>query len=219
MSAKITWDRELHYQRRVAPLVNEAPWVLRVTQWKGKPSPLFLLRQRRTVPLESQRKSNRKGKRNREDQPTFFGPEKPADRTVLHDRGLCHGDAQRRCLPVLRAILARVPDLNQAPLELERFLPQGRIEFRGNLPLDEEAGSKLALIFKLQERIKDLDRVELVARRVERFTREEAAYWLSRITNFGADANRWAVSGLRIVLGGQPKDKAVGRMLEKLRSR
>ena len=38
---------------------------------------------------------------------------------------------------------------------------------RGNLPLDDEAGCKLALMFKLQERIKELDRVELLARRID----------------------------------------------------
>lgn len=76
---------------------------------------------------------------------------------------------------------------------------------------------KPALIFRPQKRVPDLDRVELIARRVAHFTREEAAYWLSRTTSFGADANRRAVSGLRVMLGGQPKDPAVQRMLERLR--
>jgi predicted YcjX-like family ATPase len=73
------------------------------------------------------------------------------------------------------------------------------------------------LIFRLQERILDLDRVELIARRVARFTREEAVYWLSRMISFGPDANRWAISGLRIMLGGQAKDTAVERMLARLK--
>jgi len=92
-----------------------------------------------------------------------------------------------------------------------------RITFRGNLPLDDEAGWKIALIFKLQERIIELDRVELLARRVDRFTREEAGYWFSRITSFGPDANRWAISGMRIMLAGQSNDKAIETMLEQLR--
>lgn len=50
-----------------------------------------------------------------------------------------------------------------------------------------------------------------------RFTREEAVYWLSRMTSFGTDANRWAISGLRIMFGGQAKDPAVERMLGRLR--
>ncbi len=36
-------------------------------------------------------------------------------------------------------------------------------------------------------------------------------------TRYGADANRWAVTGLRILLGGQPNDKGVQRMLGRLR--
>jgi len=38
------------------------------------------------------------------------------------------------------------------------------------------------------------------------FTREEAAYWLSRVTTFGPDENRWAQAGLKIMLGGVPGD-------------
>jgi len=102
-------------------------------------------------------------------------------------------------------------------LELHQFIAGTRIAFRDNLPLDEEAGWKIALIFKLQERINEIDRVELLARRIDRFTREEAGYWYSRITSFGPDANRWAMSGMRIMLAGQPKDKAVDTMLEQLR--
>ena len=55
-----------------------------------------------------------------------------------------------------------------------------------------------------------------MARRIARFTREEAAYWYSRATNFGVDANRWALSGMRIMLGGQPADPAVGKHLRRL---
>ena len=213
----IDWDFELHYSRKVAPLVSEAPWVLRATDLSDKPSPVFVIKQRRIVPVEtSQNGRGKKPKKKKQDQASLFGPA-PAEKVILEERGLIYGDAQRRCLPVLREIVARVQDSHQVALELQRLLPLDRIEFRGNLPLDDEAGCKLALIFKLQERVKDLDRVELIARRIERFTREEAAYWLSRISNFGEDANRWAVSGMKVVLGGQAKDKGVERMLEQLR--
>jgi hypothetical protein len=58
----------------------------------------------------------------------------------------------------------------------------------------------------------------MIARRVNRFTREEAAYWLSRrITTYMDAANRWALAGMKVVLGGQQGDKAVGQMLEGLR--
>jgi len=110
-----------------------------------------------------------------------------------------------------------VQDAWHQPLELQQYLTAQGLTFRGSLPLDAEAGCKLALIFKLQERVKEMDRVELIARRADRFTHEEVAYWLSRISHFGDDANRWAISGLRIVLGGHAKDPAVERMLERLR--
>jgi hypothetical protein len=89
------------------------------------------------------------------------------------------------------------------------------------LVLDEEAGAKLGIIFKLQERLADLDRAELLARRVATFSREEAGYWFSRITHYGPVANRWAVSGLRMMLSGQGKgqENQVEAMLGKLRSR
>jgi hypothetical protein len=67
-----------------------------------------------------------------------------------------------------------------------------------------------------RERIGDLDGVELIARRAERLTREEASCLLSRITRFGPAANRRAVAGLRTVLGGQAQDPAVAGMLDRL---
>ena len=100
-------------------------------------------------------------------------------------------------------------DETGTPLEIQRYLTNDGLPLRVNLPLDEEAGAKVALICQLQERVHDLDRVELIARRVERFTREEAAYRLSRMTTFSLDARRWAVAGLRVVLGGHAKDAGV----------
>ena len=189
-------DLESHYARHIKPLLHDTPWVLRITEWQGKPPPLFIVRQRRA--LAGDRHTNGQ-------QITFV------------DRGLLYGEAQRRCLPTLQKILARVQDAWHQPLGLQQYFTAQGLTFRGSLPLDEEAGCKLALIFKLQERVKEMDRVELIARRADRFTREEAAYWLSRISNFGDDANRWASSGLRIMLGGHAKDPAVERMLERLR--
>ncbi|MCK8602202.1 DUF7680 family protein [Desulfoferrobacter suflitae] len=69
----------------------------------------------------------------------------------------------------------------------------------------------------MQKRVNDLDRVELIARRMANFTREEAACSLSRTTSYGNDANRWAISGLRIMTGRQSKDPGIDRMLERLR--
>src|SRR5690606_8421991 len=111
------------------------------------------------------------------------------EKTELIDRGTIYGDPLRRCLPSIRSILSRVRDENDIHLDLHQFLSGKQINFRGNLPLDEAAGAKLGLLFKLQSRVKDLDRVELMALRVTNFTGEEASYWLSRISHFGTATN------------------------------
>lgn len=195
----IDWDLQRDLQQRIRPLVGNAPWVLRITEYKDKPVPVFVIKERFFQEDDPKKNGRARGK------------------GVLRDRGLLYGQPLRRCLPVIRAIISSVCDNAGIPLDLQRFLNNGRIAFRGNLPLDEEAGAKLSLIFKLQERLKDMNRVELIAWRVQRFSREEAAYWLTRATHYGNAANRWAQAGMRIMLGGQPGDKAVLSMIEKLR--
>ncbi|KKM12712.1 hypothetical protein SY88_02265 [Clostridiales bacterium PH28_bin88] len=197
--ATTDWDLERDFQQRIRPLLERASWVLRVTEYKDKPVPVFVVKER-SSPEEDQQKNG-----------------KAVGKTVLRDRGLLYGQSLRRCLPVIRTITGSVCDDAGIPLDLQRFLGNGRIAFRGNLPMDEEAGVKLSLIFKLQERVKEMDRVELIAWRVARFSREEAAYWLTRVTQYGEAANRWALAGMRIMLGGQPGDPAILHMLEKLR--
>lgn len=193
------WDLERDFQHRIRQLLERAPWVLRITEYKDKPVPVFVVKERFS-PEENQKITS-----------------KTVAKRVLRDRGLLYGQSLRCCLPVIRTIIGRVCDDAGIPLDLQRFLSNGRITFRGNLPLDEEAGVKLALIFKLQERVKEMDRVELIAWRVARFSREEASYWLTRVTQYGEAANRWAQAGMRIMLGGQPGDKEILNMLEKLR--
>ena len=192
-------DLESHYRRRVKPLLAKARWVLRLTDYRKKPSPLFIIKER--TGFES----------------TRFSRTDNHNKPLLRDRGVIYGESQRRCLPIIRNIVSRISDPSGIQLELQRFFPRGSITFRGNLPIDEEAGAKICLIFKLQERLKEMDRVEVIARRVDRFTREEAEYWLSRITNFGPVANRWALIGLKIMIWGQSGDKAIYYMLEQLR--
>jgi hypothetical protein len=200
MAAKKTkLDLPLHYATRVRKQISSAPWVLRVTEHKGKPVPVFIVKER----IHPDKRRDTK--------------ELVAPRSVLKERGLIYGPQQRRCLPVIRTIVTRVCDEAGIPLELQQYLNAKRITFRGNLPLDAEAGYKLAMMFKLQERLKELDRVELIARRINRFTREEAGYWHSRISTFGVAANRWAAAGMKIMLGGQPKDPNVETMLETVR--
>jgi len=190
-------DQHLELEQQLDQLARRSPWVLRITEYSDKPVPVLVTKER-LLPDDDNGNGG-------------------ATAGVLRDRGLIYGQALRRCIPPIKAIISRVSDAGGVPLELQRFLTNGRITFRGNLPLSEEAGSKLSLIFKLRERILDMDRVELIAWRVERFTREEAVYWLSRITQYGAAPNRWARAGLRLMLGGQPGDNHIPKMLERFR--
>lgn len=191
------WDARVHHREQLETHLAEAPWILRLTEWSDRPPPIYVIKER--VGLD--------------------GPDSngDADNGILKERGRLYGEARRRCLAVLKRILKDVRDPAGVPLELERYLSASAGDFRGNLPLSEEAGAKCALIFKLRERVDDMDRVELIARRVERFTREEASYWHSRIVHFGEAPSRWALAGMRTMLGGQPGDPAVDEMLEHLR--
>jgi hypothetical protein len=196
---KTSLDQE--YITTVQPEISRAHWILRLTERKDKPSPVMVIKER--IAAE-----------DRNDTDHMKAP-----RSISKDRGLLYGETQRRCLPVIRTITARIQNKNGIPLKLHRFLEGNRITFRGNLPMDDEAGVKLALIFKLHLRIKELDRVELLARRIDRFTREEASYWYSRMTSFGEAANRWAIAGMKIMLSGQRGDKAIQTMLEQLQTK
>ena len=183
------------YDQRLKGQVKIAPFVLRITEWKDTPIPVLVIKERTGRDAKALN-SKSEG---------------------LTDRGNLKGDPLRRVLPILKKATSRIVDAAGVPLEVAQFMSPDGMKMRLNLPLDEEAGAKLALIFRLQERVDSLDRVELLARRSLKFSREEALYWLSRTTDFGPDANRWATSGLRLLLAGQPGDKAVERMLEKLR--
>jgi len=205
MARKEIFNHQKHYFENLAPLLRKTPFVFRITSWKQVQGPVLVVKEYREFTEKTS------------DTQMLLDLPELAKRSRLVERGHLAGEALRRCLPTLRKIVERVSDKQGIPLELHRYLTQEGLKMKCTLPLDEEAGAKFALLFRLQERILDMDRVELIARRIARFTREEAAYWLSRITTFGADANRWAVAGLRIVLGGQPKDPGVERMLERMR--
>lgn len=184
-------DLDDYYKRKVEPHLKLMPWVLRVTEHKKRPSPVLVIKYRK--PLDEDENS-----------------------TYLVERGDIYGDSLRRCLPGIRTILSRVRDDNDVHLDLHQFLAGKQITFRGNLPLDENAGAKLGLLFRLQQRVRDLDRVELMSVRINNFTAEEASYWLSRILHFSDASNRWAAAGMRIMLGGQSGDPAITEMLKQV---
>jgi hypothetical protein len=179
--------------------LSAAPFALRITRHNDVPHPVLVIKERRARD----------------------GDEGDARTGHLQDRGRLHGDSLRRLLPVVRAIASRARNQHDVPLEVDAFLSEEGMKTQRTLVLDEEAGAKLGIIFKLQERLMDLDRSELLSRRVATFSREEAVYWFSRITHYGPVANRWAVSGLRVMLCGQGKgpDAEVESMLTKLRAR
>ena len=197
-------DPHTVYERRLAPSMRHAAYVLRITESKALSVPVLGVKERH-------------GLSQSEPSSQLSLPLNGQLRSTLVERGPLAGETLRPCPPIMRCILEQVCDEMGVPVGLQRYLTQEGLKLRLSLPLDEEAGAKLALIFRLQERVPDLDRVELIARRVARFTREEAGYWLSRTTSFGTDANRWALSGPRVMVGGQPKNPAVQRMQERLR--
>lgn len=126
----------------------------------------------------------------------------------------------RACLPVLKRILEGVKDNQGIPLGLERFLSaQGLQETDRNLTLDEAAVARLALFFRLQSKVKDIDRIELIGRRIAMLSHEEAVYWLANVTTADPALRSWAVSGLRLMLCGDSGDKRLARVLERMRAR
>lgn len=197
--------------RQLERMARTAPFVLRIARWRDVTGPVLIVKERWEAPKLPA--GNGKVVRG-----PGAAPPKRKKRENYADRGHVSGEIQRLMLPLLRTIVARVKDAHGVPLHLERWLTTEAMRQPITLPLDEESGAKLALIFRLQERVADRERIELMVRRIERLTREEAQYFLTRTTRFGNDANRWAVSGLRILLGGQAKDPAVARTLGRLRA-
>jgi len=203
---------EAHHQKRLAKLWPKAPYVLRFTDWKDYPAPVLVISERRRREEKGSGAGRETDGEGGSDASRTF-----ASQGSLLERTHLYGETFTRVLPILRTLLAPVSDDAGVPLELDRYARREAVRFRGNLPLDDEAGTKLALVGKLTDRVKDPERVELIARRIARFSREEAAYWYSRLFHFGPDAGRWAASGMKIVLGGEPGDPGIGPMLARLR--
>ncbi len=158
-----------------------SPWILRVSQQKKYTGPLVTICER-----------------------TVSSKGNPC----LVEHGFMHNGKLRFCKDVIRMIVSHVTNDNGEPLELQALIDD-KLEYRGYIPMDDTAGAKLALLFKLQATIPDKERVELMAWRIERFTREESMYWLSKVTvpTYGEKSIAWAKTGLRAMLGGRPEDK------------
>ncbi|WP_445003805.1 DUF7680 family protein [Halomonas mongoliensis] len=187
---------------QLAKLAKRSPYALRLTRHKDLPPPVLIIKER-IAP---------------EDRDDIEGLTNPRAKHV--ERGTLHGDSVRACLPVLKRILEEVKDEQGIPLGLESYMSaQGLKQTDLNFPLDEAAGARLALFFRLQSKVKDVDRIELIGRRVAMFSREEAVYWLANVTTADPALRSWATSGLRMLLCGEAGDKRVPRILEKVRAR
>lgn len=161
--------------------IKTSPWILRVSVQKKYTGPLVTVCERTVSP-----KGN----------------------FCLVEHGYMHNGKLRFCKDAIRMIISRVTNDNGEPLELQALVDD-KLAYRGYIPLDDTAGAKLALLFKLQTSIPDMERVEMMAWRIERFTREESMYWLGKVTvpTYGKKGIAWAKTGLRAMLAGRPEDK------------
>ncbi|MBA4542913.1 hypothetical protein H1164_08360 [Thermoactinomyces daqus] len=126
-----------------------------------------------------------------------------------------YGTNLSACLPVIKRIISYETDDYGAPAELQSKIVPGQ-----KMNITEKSFYHLALIMKLQQRLQDRKRAELIALRVERFSKEEATYWWSRIVDLPGYPARWAIEGLRTILCGSGKpgdDELVIRMIGKIK--
>lgn len=179
--------------RAMQPLLKTAPWILRITERKPHTGPVLVICERYITEHETE---------------------------ALREYGSIYDKALRVSRPVVSHLLAAVRDDAGRVLGLDALL-QGGIDYRGQIPLDTNAGAKLALFAKLHPQVRREDRIELMAWRIERFSREETLYWLSKVSIssiYGKAGIEWAKSGLRTMLAGHQSYKAsVQKYLDRIR--
>ena len=185
--------KQQRVREQMQDMLKESNWILRISERKNYTGPMLEVCERRAT--ES---GNRK----------------------LCEYGRIFNGNFRTCKAAIRYMMSQVTDAAGRPLGLQEFIDD-KVAFRGQIPLDDVTGAKLALLFKLHGQVRSPERIELMAWRIERFSREETMYWLSKVSvesYYGKRGIEWAKSGLRIMLAGQQKDgKEVQRLLESLR--
>ena len=172
--------------------VKSATWIMRITVRKDYTGPALVLCERYVTEKKT---------------------------VKLREYGCIYNGALRHCRRAIKIMLAEVTDEAGRSLGLDELI-EGEIAYRGNLPLNETIGAKLALLAKLHPQVRRADRLELMAWRIERFTREETFYWLTKVSvpTYGRRGMEWAKSGLRLMLAGRQGDKKViGEILDKIR--
>lgn len=176
----------------MSPMIVSAPWVLTIKEEKKITGPVLVIKERREA-----------GKGG----------------TKLYSCGKIYGGDLRACKDAIRYMTGQVKDGVGRPLRIHELIDD-KIEFRGDIPLDNSIGSKMALLFKLHPQIRNEKRIELLAWRIERFSYEESQYWLGKVSLpiYGKRSMEWAKSGLRLMLAGQTEDmKEIEELLDQLR--
>lgn len=176
----------------IQPLLKTSPWILRVTERKGYTGPLLEVCERTATDTGT---------------------------TRLKEYGRIYNGTLRTCNDAICLMMSQMLDDLGRPLGIHELIDD-KIVYRGNIPLDVPTGAKLALLFKLHPQIRSQERIELMAWRIERFSREETLYWLGKISipTYGQRGIEWAKSGLRLMLAGQQRDgEDVAKLLEQLR--
>lgn len=174
------------------PMLKTAPWVLRVTERKEFTGAVLEICERHETENHT---------------------------TRLKEYGRIYNGTFRTCKDAIRYMMSQVQDEMGRPLGIQELIDE-RMEYRGQIPLDVTTGAKLALLFKLHPVVRSQKRIELMAWRIERFSREETLYWLGKVSipSYGRRGIEWAKSGLRLMLAGQQKDEAaVEELLQQLR--
>ena len=190
--------KQLAVKDKADRMLTTAPFILRITERKDFTGPLCEICERNAT-----NNTTPSGKQT----------------TKLKELGRIYNGHLRVCLPAIRCIMSGMTDEQGVPMAMHLLLDE-KVTYRGRIPLDETAGGKLALLFRLHPLVRDDNRVELMAWRIERFSREETMYWLTKVSipTYGKRSVEWAKSGLRLMLAGQQKDtKEVISMLELLR--
>lgn len=187
-----------HYANRIGSDWRKAPFVLRITEHRDVDGPVIVVKER----IERD---------NDDDEKTA---------SSLEQRARLYNGPLKVSGSVIADIVRKVEDAGGVSYELERFLTKEGLRRPWSLPLDAEAGTKLALMGKLQEKIRGQDgKIELIARRIAALSKEEASYFFSWAFRQDSDRNRWAVSGLKLLFGGQNRDNAIDSQLRSYRTR
>ena len=188
--------------QRLQAMARKSPFLLRLTRLSDMEPPVLIVKER-IAP---------------EDRDDVEGLTNPRAKTV--ERGQIHGEAARSCIAILQRILGDVRDDQGIALNLDRHVTREGLKRTDiNLPLDEAAGARLALFFRLQSKMRDINRIELIGRRVALFSREEAVYWLANVTASNQTLRAWATTGLRTMLCGEAGDHRVQDELTRVRAR